>query len=44
MTETKMRYIQIEKEALTTTWACERFSDYILGKMIAIETDHLFPC
>ena len=40
MTETEMRYAQIEKEALATTWACERFSDYILGKTIAIETDH----
>ena len=27
------------KEALATTWACERFSDYILGKTIAIKTD-----
>ena len=40
MTETEMRYAQIEKEALATTWACERFSDYILGKTITIETDH----
>ena len=40
MTETKMRYGQIEKEALATTWACEHFSDYILGKTITIETDH----
>jgi transposase InsO family protein len=40
MTETEMRYAQIEKEALAITWACERFSDYILGKNITIETDH----
>ena len=40
MRETEMRYAQIEKEALATTWACERFSDYILGKTITIETDH----
>ena len=33
-------YAQIEKEALATTWACERFSDYILGKQITIETHH----
>ena len=40
MNETKMRQAQIEKEALATTWTCECFSDYILGKTIAIETDH----
>ena len=31
MTETEMRYAQIEKEALATTWACECFSDHIIG-------------
>ena len=40
MTETETRYAQIEKEALAATWACERFSDYILGMKIHIETDH----
>ena len=40
MTETEARYAQIEKEALATTWACERFTDYILGKQFHIETDH----
>ena len=40
MIETDTRYAQIEKEALATTWACERFSDYILGMKIHIETDH----
>ena len=33
MTATKRRYAQIE-EALATTLACEKFSDYILGKFI----------
>ena len=40
MTETERRYAQIEKEALATTWACEKFSSYILGKRFVIETDH----
>ena len=40
LTPTERRYAQIEKEALASTWACERFSDYILGKDITLETDH----
>ena len=40
MSETERRYAQIEKEALAITWACEKFSMYILGKRFAIETDH----
>ena len=40
MTETEQRYAKIEKEALAITWACEKFSDYILGRPIEIETDH----
>lgn len=40
MTETEQRYAQIEKEALATTWACEKFATYILGKKFHIETDH----
>ena len=40
MTSTEQRYAQIEKEALATTWACEKFNDYILGKDIIVETDH----
>ena len=38
LTETEQRYAQIEKEALTTTWACERFQQYLLGKSFKIET------
>ena len=30
----------LEKEALATTWACEKFADFIIGKHIDIETDH----
>ena len=40
LTETEARYAQIEKEAFALTWACEKFSDYILGKPILLETDH----
>ena len=40
MNETKQRYAQIEKEALAITWACNKFSDYILGRKFLIETDH----
>ena len=40
LTETESRYAQIEKEALASTWAYERFSDYILGKYIEIVSDH----
>ena len=40
MTGTERRYSQIEKEALALVWACEKFEDYVLGKMIQLETDH----
>lgn len=40
MSDTERRYAQIEKEALATTWACEKFADFIIGKHIEIETDH----
>ena len=40
MTNTESKYAQIEKEALAVTWACERSSNYIVGKSIRIETDH----
>ena len=40
LTDTERRYAQIEKEALVLTWACEKFSEYVLGKPIQLETDH----
>jgi hypothetical protein len=40
MTEIECRYAQIEKEALASTWACEKFSCCLIGKNIGIETDH----
>ncbi len=40
MTATEAKYAQIEKEALAVTWACERLSNFIIGKSITVETDH----
>ena len=40
MSETERRYAQIEKEALVVTWACEKFTDYILGRTFLIESGH----
>ena len=40
MTDTEKRYAQIEKEALSLTWACDKFQDYVLGRKFHIETDH----
>ena len=40
MSETKRRYAPIEKEALAVTWACDKFSNYVLGRSFQIEMDH----
>ena len=40
MSDTEQRYSQIEKEALSLVWACEKFSDYVIGRPIHLETDH----
>jgi hypothetical protein len=40
MTEVEKRYAQIEKEALATTWVCERLAEYLVGVQFHIHTDH----
>ena len=40
LNEAKTRYAQNEKEALALTWALEKFSEYVLGKSVILETDH----
>lgn len=40
MSDTEQRYSQIEKEALGLEWACEKFSDFVIGKPVHLETDH----
>ena len=40
MPVTEQHYSQVEKEALAVTWACEKFSDYVIGLMFKVQTDH----
>ena len=40
LTPTEQRYAQIENEALAFTWACERFTDFLLRMEFHIYTDH----
>ncbi|XP_058448606.1 uncharacterized protein K02A2.6-like [Malaya genurostris] len=40
LSATERRYAQIEKETLAILFACRRFEIYILGKPVAVQTDH----
>ena len=40
LTDTEVCCAQIDKEALALTWTLEKFSEYVLGKSIILETDH----
>ena len=40
MSTTEVHYAQIEKETLTITWTCDKFSMYLLRRRFEIETDH----
>ena len=41
MMPTEQHYVQIEKEALAFTWACERFATYVPGgSEVSYQTDH----
>ena len=40
LSDTEKRYAQVEKEALASTWACEKFKQYLIGQTFLILTDH----
>ena len=41
LTEVKTRYAQIEKELLSAIFGCRKFHDFICGRQVTIETDHM---
>ncbi|MBJ4721874.1 Ty3/Gypsy family RNase HI domain-containing protein, partial [Salmonella enterica subsp. enterica serovar Anatum] len=43
MSACEKRYSQIEKEALSLAFACERFQEFISGIDVVLETDHKPP-
>ena len=40
LSSTEKQYAQVEKEALASAWACNRFEDYLIGLQFILDTDH----
>ena len=41
LTDTEMRYAQIEKEMLAIVWSCDKFDQYLYGRdTVTVESDH----
>ena len=40
LTDTEKRYAVIEKVALASSWACEKYAVYVTGTNFVLETDH----
>ena len=40
LSETECHYTHVEKEALALTRALEKFSEYVFGEVVHLETDH----
>lgn len=40
LSETEKRYAQIEREALALAWAMDKFSEYVTGVTVLLQTDH----
>lgn len=41
LSSSEQRYVQVEKETLELTLACERLRNFLIGKHFQIETDHM---
>ena len=40
LSDTESRYSNTERELVTACWSLERFSHYVFGKQVVVETDH----